>query len=291
MPSTPESYSYFMTTELFGLMRPRFAETNVSWGTLVDQDELERALEGQTGDYELRGTDKGRAVVIYPGVGGVLGDVRAHVLDAYDRKIAAAGGIDLHVVGGRGHVAFHESGIPFEGDRVLLVRLDDDTVENGVVDGHFASVADSPRYAVSMGTEVVYEARRMVLLANGARKTGPVAGSILGEVSCDVSVSYGRRYAEADGALVYVLDEAAAVGVLDARDEVLARGCTIGDDRRLARRLVPARRRPRRLAGAPQRTHGVGRRRPSGRLRPGAAHRRFAPRRAQAAVRQVGLQP
>ncbi len=228
-----ESYSYFMVTELFGLMRRKFAETNVPWGTLVDQAGLANALEQQPGDYELQGADKGKAVVIGAGAGGVLKEIKDTVLDAYDRKIAAAGGIDLHVVGvgGRGHVAFHESGIPFAGNRVLLVKLDDNTVENAVADGHFPTKQDSPWYAISMGTELVYEARTVVLLANGARKTGPVAESILGEVTCDVPISYGQRYAAGGGDLVYVLDEDAAADVLAAKDEVAAKGYRIVDRR------------------------------------------------------------
>ena len=228
-----ESYSYFMITELFGLMQRKFAETNVPWGTLVDQQALMSALKQQPKAYELRGADKGKAVAIGPDATGVLREIKDAVLDAYDAKIAAAGGIDLHVVGvgGRGHVAFHESGIPFEGSRVLLVQLDDNTVENAVADGHFATAQDCPRYAVSMGAELVYEARKVVLLANGARKTGPVAESILGEVTCDVPISYGQRYTAAGGDLVYVLDEAAAADVMAAREQVEARGYEIVDHR------------------------------------------------------------
>lgn len=228
-----ESYSYFMTTELFGLMRHKFVETNVPWGTLVDQAELVRALETQAGEYQLQGADEGKAVVIGAGATGVLKQIKDAVLDAYDRKIAAFGGIDLHVVGvgGRGHVAFHESGIPFAGNRVLLVKLDDNTVENAVADGHFPSKQDSPWYAISMGTELVYEARKVVLVANGARKTGPVAESILGEVSCDVPISYGQQYAAGGGDMVYVLDEAAAADVLDAWGQVSAKGYEIVDHR------------------------------------------------------------
>ena len=98
------------------------------------------------------------------------------------RRSGPVGGIDLHIVGvgGRGHVAFHESGIPFEGNRVLLVKLDDNTVENAVGDGHFPTKEQSPWYAISMGAELVYEARTVVMLANGSRKTGPVAESVLG---------------------------------------------------------------------------------------------------------------
>lgn len=226
-----ESYSYFMTTELFGLMQRKFIETNVPWGTLVNQADLTSALAGNPADYNLQGEDKGKAVVVREGAGGLLGEIKGTILDAYDKKIAAAGGIDLHVVGvgGRGHVAFHESGIPFAGNRVLLVKLDDNTVENAVNDGHFPTVADSPRYAISMGAELVYEARTVVLLANGSRKTGPVAESVLGDVTCAVPISYGQRYVAGGGNLIYVLDQEAAAGVLAQRDAVAAKGGVIVD--------------------------------------------------------------
>jgi glucosamine-6-phosphate deaminase len=227
----PESYSYFMIQRLFGLLDRTFAETNVPWGTLVDQGALVAVLEADKDQYEMQGTDKGKAIVIKPGARGVLGAIKADVLDAYEKKIKSFGGIDLHIVGvgGRGHVAFHESGIPFEGNRMLLLKLDDNTVENAVKDGHFPSMADSPWYAISMGTELVYEAPTIVLLANGARKTGPVAESILGEVTCEVPISYGQKYAAQGGDLVYVLDDAAAADVLAHRAEAEAKGCEIID--------------------------------------------------------------
>lgn len=227
----PESYSYFMVKQLFGLMDTSFAETNVPWGTLVDQDELVAALAERRDDYEMQGTDKGKAVVIKPEADGILGFIRDTILAGYERKIKAAGGIDLHIVGvgGKGHVAFHESGIPFERSRVLLVSLDDNTVENAVTDGHFASVDESPRYAVSMGAELVYEARKVVLLANGSRKTGPVAQSVLGECCCDIPISYGQRYVADGGDLTYILDEAAAEQVLAHCGDAEAMGVQLVD--------------------------------------------------------------
>jgi glucosamine-6-phosphate deaminase len=229
----PESYSYFMIQELFGLLDRKFTETNVPWGTLIEQDALVAALEERPDDYEMQGVDQGKAIVIKDGAGDALGSVKRDVLDAYERKIKAFGGIDLHIVGvgGRGHVAFHESGIPFQGNRVLLVKLDDSTVGNAVADGHFPSIEDSPRYAVSMGAELVYEARTVVLVANGSRKTGPVAESILGDLTCEVPISYGQKYAAEGGNLIYVLDEAAAADVLARRAEVEAKGHEIIDMR------------------------------------------------------------
>ncbi len=226
-----ESYSYFMISELFGLLQKKFIETNVPWGTLIDQAELVKALETNKDQYEMQGTDKGKAVVIKTSATGVLKMIKQEILDGYQKKIESFGGIDLHVigVGGRGHVAFHESGIPFEGNKVLLVKLDDNTVENAVRDGHFTSKEVSPWYAISMGAELVYKARTVLLVANGKRKTGPVAESILGAVTCEVPISYGQKYAAEGGTMIYVLDEAAAVDVLAKQSEIKAKGYELID--------------------------------------------------------------
>ncbi|MDQ1289842.1 MAG: glucosamine-6-phosphate deaminase [Actinomycetota bacterium] len=228
-----ESFSYFMVSEFFSLLERPFRETNVPWATLVDQDELIEELRTHPDSFEMRGTDKGKAVVISERAGGVLTSIKNDVLDAYRRKIEAFGGIDLQVIGagGRGHVAFHESGIPFDAYPVLLVELDEDTRRNAVADGHFPSVESGPRYAVSMGAELVYRARTVVLVASGARKTGPVCESVLGKVTCDVPISYGQRYVEDGGTLVYVVDEVAGATLLERRAEVEARGYEIMDVR------------------------------------------------------------
>ena len=228
----PESYSYFMVQELFGLMRKKFAETNVPWGCLVEQERLAAALEANPGDWEAQGADKGKAIVIRRDAENeYLRWIRREILDAYAAKIRRFGGIDLHVigVGGRGHVAFHEAGIPFEGNEVLLVKLDANTVENAVADGHFAKVEDSPQYAVSMGAELVYQARKVLLLASGARKSEPVAESLLRDPTPEVPISYGRNLAARGGDMIYVLDEVAAAGVLARRAEIEARGAAIED--------------------------------------------------------------
>lgn len=227
----PESYSYFMIAELFGLLETKFRSTHVPWGTLVDQGALEAALTAHPEWVEMLGSGHGAALSISPDAEGLLAFVRDDVLAAYERAIAVAGGIDLHVVGvgGHGHVAFHESGIPFEDSRVMLVRLDDDTVANAVTDGHFTSVDDSPRYAVTMGAELVYRARSVLLLANGARKTAPVTESVLGAVTPAVPISYGQEYVQRGGTLTYVLDEAAGAGLLARRHDVEALGHELHD--------------------------------------------------------------
>lgn len=228
----PESYSFFMIQELFGFLKNKFKETNVPWGTLIDQEQLIRELKANPADWREQGADKGKAIIIDPDAkSDYLKWVRKSILDAYEEKIVKSGGIDLHIigVGGRGHVAFHESGIPFEGNRMLLVKLDDNTVENAVNDGHFISRQDSPSYAISMGAELVYKARTVVLLANGARKTEPIAESLLNDPTPLVPISYGKLYAEQGGRMIYVLDKAAGEKLLQNIDAIKIQRIEIED--------------------------------------------------------------
>jgi len=225
------SYGYFMISELFALLRDKFLETFVPYGVLVDQAELVKALAAHPDQYDMQGASHGKAVVINERSTGYLREIKEHILDAYQHKIEAAGGIDLQIigVGGRGHVAFHESGIPFAGNSMLLVKLDDNTIENAIRDGNFDSREKSPQYAISMGAELVYKARTVLLLANGPRKTGPVTEALLGEVHSDVPISYGQKYAAEGGEMLCVLDEAAAANLLQARDAVRAKGYAFAD--------------------------------------------------------------
>lgn len=228
-----QSYSYFMMTEFFGLMPEKFAETSVPYGLLIDQVALEEALDYAPHQYTLRGSSHGKAVVIAKEATGVLASIREDVLDSYHRHITHVGGIDLQIIGigGQGHVAFHESGIPFDGSQVLLVKLDDNTIDNAVADGHFPSRKESPHYAVTMSAELVFEAKSVMLLGNGARKTKPMAASLLGEVTPEVPVSYVQRYVEQGGDMTFILDEIAAAELLQHKDILQKKGYEIIDVR------------------------------------------------------------
>jgi len=216
--------------ELFGLLQNKFRETDVPWGTLIDQEKLVSELQENPEDWEEQGADKGKAIVIKKDAqSDYLRWIRNEILDAYAEKIVKKGGVDLHIigVGGRGHVAFHESGIPFEGNEMLLVKLDENTVSNAVEDGHFARKEDSPWYAISMGAELVYRAKTVLLLANGSRKAGPIAESLLKDPSSLVPISYGQIFSEKGGEMIYVIDRAAAEHILDKADELKQRGIEV----------------------------------------------------------------
>ena len=226
----PESYCYFMIQEFFGLLDKKFIETSVPYGCLVDQHQLINELNAHPEDWSELGTDAGKSVTIEDNAASeYLKWIQKTILEGYAQKISDAGGIDLHIigVGGRGHVAFHESGIPFEGSNVLLVKLDDNTVDNAVKDGHFATKDESPRYAISMGAELVYKAKTVLLLANGERKAESVSKSLLNDPTPDIPISYGQIYSKNGGNLIYVLDEVAGRELLANKELLNKKGIKI----------------------------------------------------------------
>ena len=226
----PESYCYFMIQEFFGLLDKKFIETSVPYGCLIDQKRLINELDAHPEDWSELGTDAGKSISIKENpASDYLKWIQKTILEGYAQKISDAGGIDLHIigVGGRGHVAFHESGIPFEGSNVLLVKLDDNTVDNAVKDGHFTTKEESPKYAISMGAELVYKAKAVILLANGERKVESVTKSLLNDPTPDIPISYGQIYSKNGGNLTYILDKIAGRELLANKELLNKKGIEI----------------------------------------------------------------
>lgn len=106
----------------------------------------------------------------------------------YDAQIAAAGGIDLQVlgIGQNAHIGFNEPDIKFEA-MTHKVRLDDETIHANA--RFFASEEEVPRYAISMGIRNIMLAHRVLLLANGAKKARAVRAAVCGSVSPEAPAS------------------------------------------------------------------------------------------------------
>jgi glucosamine-6-phosphate deaminase len=226
------SYSFFLIQEFFGLLQKRFREINVPWGTLIDQSLFESEMNANPEDWELQGSDKGKAVVIRQDAKSeYLKWIRREILDGYASKISRCGGIDLHIigVGARGHVGFHEAGIPFPNNQVILIKLDDNTIANAVTDGHFSSTGDCPLYAVSMGAELVYKAKTVLLLAIGERKADVVANALLMAPDSSVPISYSHVLSQKGGNMIFVIDRLAASKVLEKADQIRRRGIEVED--------------------------------------------------------------
>ena len=134
---------------------------------------------------------------------GAAADVDAAAA-SYDQAIAAAGGIDLALlgIGGNGHIAFNEPGSSFD-SRTRVVALADDS--RAAVAGAFGGEA-VPTRALTMGIATILAARRCVLLAYGAAKAEVIARAIQPPPSPALPASALQLHADA----TFILDAAAA---------------------------------------------------------------------------------
>ncbi len=132
------------------------------------------------------------------------GDLAAYCA-GYEQAIAAAGGIDLQLlgIGGNGHIGFNEPGSSL-GGRTRPVALSAETRAANA--GAFAPGEAVPEAAITMGTGTILEARRILLLATGAAKAAAVAAAVEGPLTAGLPASALQLHADA----TLLLDEAAA---------------------------------------------------------------------------------
>tara|TARA_R110002096_G_scaffold436064_1_gene666708 strand:- start:11469 stop:13397 length:1929 start_codon:yes stop_codon:yes gene_type:complete len=129
----------------------------------------------------------------------------ANYCDAYEAKIEALGGIDLQVlgIGGNGHIGFNESG-SLQNSKTRLVALDH--ITRVAASGDFSGLENTPRTAITLGVKKIMEAKRVILLAWGERKSNIIKASTEGEVTSRVPASYLQEHNNA----TFILDQAAA---------------------------------------------------------------------------------
>ena len=160
-----QSYRYFMNSNLFSKVDVRLDHTHVPSGS-VESDE------------EAAG---------------------------YDRKIEAAGGIDLQLlgIGLNGHIGFNEPLTPFD-SVTHIVKLTDSTREANK--RFFSSIDDVPTHAVTMGIHTVMGARSIILMATGENKADIIKKTVEGRPDTAVPASLLQLH---EDVTVY-LDPAAA---------------------------------------------------------------------------------
>ncbi len=165
-PDHPQSFRHFMQTELFDHLNIRPERTHVPDGLAVD---VEVACA------------------------------------AYEAAIAAAGGIDIQVLGlgANGHIGFNEPHSDFD-SRTRVQPLTERTILDNA--RFFASVGEVPRRAITMGIGTIMESRACLLLATGSAKAEVVARMIEGPVSEECPASILQRHTNA----TILLDELAA---------------------------------------------------------------------------------
>jgi glucosamine-6-phosphate deaminase len=93
--------------------------------------------------------------------------------DAYDRRIAAQGGIDLFLLGSGasdGHVAFLPPGSPRDGRTSVVALAETTRHDNLATFPDFESIDDVPTHGVSVGLGTIGDARSLRLVLQGAGK-------------------------------------------------------------------------------------------------------------------------
>ena len=112
---------------------------------------------------------------------------------------------DLQVlgIGSNGHIAFNEPGTPFDA-QTHVVELTESTIKDN--SRLFARIEDVPRRAFTMGPKNIMNAKKILILANGANKAKAVYGLVKGEVTEQLPASVLQRHPDC----TLVCDEAAA---------------------------------------------------------------------------------
>lgn len=124
--------------------------------------------------------------------------------DKYNRIIAQVGGIDLQLLGlGRnGHIGFNEPGAAFEKE-THCVDLTPNTIEANK--RFFASEADVPRQAYTMGIKNIMQAKKILVIVSGEDKAAAVRAMLHGPITPAVPASILQLHND----VTIVADEAA----------------------------------------------------------------------------------
>ncbi len=163
-PDNDQSYRYFMNKNLFDHVNIDKAKTNVPNGAAPD------------------------------------GNAEAARYEAYVRSL---GGADIQVLGiGRnGHIAFNEPDtelVPV----THVTSLTEDTIDANA--RFFASAADVPTHALTMGMGTILSAKKIIILANGKNKHDAVMQMLKGTVTTSCPASFLNLHDD----VVLVCDEA-----------------------------------------------------------------------------------
>ncbi|CAN5575040.1 glucosamine-6-phosphate deaminase [soil metagenome] len=163
-PEHPASYHYFMRENFFSKVNIPGSQTNIPDG---------------------------------------LGQDVPTTCQAYEADIAAAGGIDVQIlgIGGDGHIGFNEPTSSLA-SRTRIKTLTQRTREDNAP--FFANAADVPHHVITMGVGTIMEAKHVILLAFGAKKAQAVADTVEGPVTAMVPASVLQLHPQA----TVLLDEA-----------------------------------------------------------------------------------
>lgn len=148
-PTNDQSYRYFMNDQLFDHVDIDKARTSVPDGTAADP-----VAEGRR----------------------------------YEEMLTALGGIDVQILGiGRnGHIGFNEPDTSLFLD-THVTDLTPSTIEAN--SRFFASEADVPRQALTMGIGSIFKAKKIILMVSGAEKKAAVSALLERRINTNFPVT------------------------------------------------------------------------------------------------------
>ena len=135
---------------------------------------------------------------------GLSADTEAETR-SYEQRIAAAGGVDVQIlgVGANGHIAFNEPPSALD-SRTREIDLHPTTVADNA--RFFDNEDQVPRKALTQGVGTIMEARTIVLIATGPNKADAVKALVEGPVTPGCPASVLQNHPRT----TVILDEAAA---------------------------------------------------------------------------------
>ena len=148
-----------------------------------------------------------------------LAPARIHFLDGaapdldaecnrYEEQIAAAGGLDLQIlgIGANGHIGFNEPGDELVSRTHRVTLADTTRRDNAALFG--GDISRVPREALSMGMGTILKAETLILVAMGQRKARCIERTINGPLTPHLPASFLQLHRRAE---LYLDREAASL--------------------------------------------------------------------------------
>ena len=111
----------------------------------------------------------------------------------YDALRSEIGPIDMQLlgIGENGHIGFNEPSDEFIYETHVVTLTDSTIMANSRL---FADPADVPRYAMTVGMETIMTAKKVLLVANGAKKAQALRDTVSGPVTPRVPASILQQH-------------------------------------------------------------------------------------------------
>jgi glucosamine-6-phosphate deaminase len=138
----------------------------------------------------------------------------------YEKKIEAAGGIDIQVlgIGQNGHIGFNEPGSSLQSKTRLIALTNNTRIANS---SEFQGISNVPRLAITMGVQTIMKSKQIFLMAWGQIKAPIIQLAVEGDDNENIPASLLQTHDDVQ----FVIDETAAVELTRFKSPWLTGDC------------------------------------------------------------------